>query len=116
MSATNTVTVDKRAAYLLVEAVAQVEHGQNVELRFTPGYVEDVWEPGDRIESYGDSGPWAPAEVVSAGNGHVTFKYGRGGKYQITLPTYSGSIRTKHKRTIPPRVEVRVGQSEWVAL
>ena len=97
--------------------------GGDVEFQIVEGYSVPLYEVGDRIEHYGDSGPWMPAEVTSVSTEHVGIKYGPASqpnnmKFTTNMSPYSGSIRTNKRRIVPPVLNVRpagVGGA-WIIL
>lgn len=98
----------------LKEAIAYAEEtGSYIRFYLEPATSETLYEVGDRIETYGDMGPWSPAEVTSVSDEYVSIKYGRGFKHHTSVSRYSGSIRTSKRRTTPAGLQVKAYEGQW---
>lgn len=116
MSTTITIMPRTAGEEILKQLISNNVEG--VELEFTEERAETIWEVGDKIESYGDSGPWSPAKVTGVSDDYVSFSYGPRFKFSTSLSRYSGSIRTDRRKIYPATLRARlVGAAmEWVDL
>lgn len=114
----NTVTVapGSAGAELLLKMLQA--GGPGVEFEFTEGYSVPLYEVGDIIQTYGDSGPWSPARVRNVTREFVGFDYGPKFKHSTSLPIHSSSIRTDKRKATAPVLKARLVdvEMEWVTL